>query len=170
MKASCARDFRRGVSLSLAYMIAKYDSKKNSRFRFFLRKTRISCFSACNYFVIAVNLAELRHINLCSLRNVAFRFTAQRTTVIFLWTDFFCFVFSIFSLLRIIFISHAKIAPLLQNLRARYVLTQVFVRKKCRIGANSHSMRHILRCPYSALGCRARNARYSRYQHWGQRL
>ena len=28
MKASCARDFRRGVSLSLAYMIAKYDGKK----------------------------------------------------------------------------------------------------------------------------------------------
>lgn len=102
---------------------------KNSRFGFFLRKTRISCFSACNYFVTSVNFTELRHINLCSLRNATFRFTAQRATVIFLRTAFFCFVFPIFALLRIIFISHAKIAPLLQNLRARYVLTQFFVRK-----------------------------------------
>ena len=28
MKAFYARDFRRGVNLSLAYMIAKYDGKK----------------------------------------------------------------------------------------------------------------------------------------------
>ena len=143
---------------------------KNSRFRFFLQKTCISCFCACNHFVVTVNFTELRHINLRSLHNVTFSFAAQRATVIFMRTAFFCFVFLLFTLLRIIFTFCAKIAPLLQNLRARYVLTQVFVHKKCRTGANSHTMRHILRCPYSALGCRARKARYSRYQHCGQRL
>ncbi len=97
---------------------------KNSRFRFFLRKTCISCFCACNYFVSTANFTELLHINLCSLHNVAFSFSAQRATVIFMQTAFFCFVFLFFALLRIIFISVQK-----SRLYCKICVQDIFLRR-----------------------------------------